>query len=159
MSDDHSQGPKSRQQQDGARGEPRREAPGGEQDGDQDGERVAALEAEVARLRGELDARRLDEMAAADSIDPNDVAVVHGLARHSRSRAIIIALAMAALALTGILLVTLTLSGVIEPFSKRAAEAIAPFDEEAARPDPETPPAAKPGQSGADDDAPRAPGL
>ena len=81
--------------------------------------RIAELEQEVARLRSEL---------PGESPPVEGEAAGTELRLPSRSRAITIAVAIALGAALAILGITYALSTVIEPFSKRAAEAIAPWE-------------------------------
>lgn len=101
-------------------------------DGDAVG-RISALEEEVARLRARL-AEQDDSETSPDDSEP---AASTGAAAllPSRSRAITIALLLALVALAGILAVTYALSSVIEPFSRKAASAIVPWE-----PDPKAAP-------------------
>lgn len=102
-------------------------------DTDEKARRLAELEQEAARLRAELD-------TGAGEADQRD------LQPHlpSRSRAIVAAIVIGIGALCAIIGIIYAMSSVIEPFSKKAAGALAPFSAPAAerpatrrsRPDP-----------------------
>jgi hypothetical protein len=93
----------------------------------EDRQRIADLEQEVARLRDELATREGQERAeticsAGGSEDRVELP--------SRSRAIAIAVGVALVALIGIGAIVVGLSNVIEPFSKKAAQSISPWEPE-----------------------------
>lgn len=124
-------------------------------------QRIEELEQEVARLRSEMEEGRSlaedgeeDAVREADAtpLAPDDSAVVAMMP--SKTRAIVIAVAIAVAALVGILFITYGLSSVIKPFSRKAARFISPWEpvEKPAPKQPESPPPIK-------DDIPRAPGL
>jgi len=109
-----------------------------------DRERIAELEQQVAQLQARLDQGQemaeVDRWAATPPADtsppepedppqPSDPRDIRELEQvlPSRNRAIIIAVVAGLVALVAITAIILSLSSVIEPFSKSAAGALAPF--------------------------------
>jgi hypothetical protein len=123
--------------------------------------RIAELEQEVAELRSRLggEADGGAEHPEAETVEEppragDGEAEVAPLP--SRTRAIVVSLVIGIGALVGILAIVYALSTVIEPFSKRAASAIAPWEPPAKG--AEAPPA-KQQPSKATSEPLRAPGL
>ena len=107
-------------------------------DTDDKDQRISELEQEVARLRSRVDDSEQGQAffegapdASSPVPDASDGAAVGELQMPSRRRAILIAVAVGVVALVAIFAITYSLSTVIEPFSKKAAQALEPFEGDA----------------------------
>jgi len=123
--------------------------------------RIAELEQEVAALRSQLGEQADGQARTAEAETEEEPPQAGGGAAErvplpSRTRAIIVSLAIGIGALVGILAIVYALSTVIEPFSKRAASALAPWEP---TPKGAAAPPAKKQPSKATPEPLRAPGL
>ena len=116
-------------------------------------QRIAALEQEVARLRGaqgggptgeESDADDVEQAWIAGSAEPGDDAddlLLLEAHMPSRRRAIVIAVTLGIVALVAIVAIVTAMSNVIVPLSKSAARALEPSGPALEQKSPEAPPA------------------
>lgn len=121
----------------------------------EDQRRIAELEQEVSRLRGELGSREADD--PGDDVTDEELAQKMNSLLPSRRRAIVIASAAGVVALVAIIAIVIGISSAIGPFSRTAAEAISPWEEGMAprgKPGPKVIKVRRPAE-----DTPRAPGL
>jgi hypothetical protein len=127
----------------------RQEAPAG---GNGERARIAELEAEVARLRGELGGAAAEEQPAA----PADVAAA-GIAPASRTKVLLVAIGIALAALAGFALIFYALSSGFDSLARKAAKSFAPDDDPGAGSGSASAPKREPQPR--EPAAPRAPGL